>query len=416
MAGIAAYGAYVPYYRLQRAAIGAALGAGGGKGTRAVASYDEDATSMGVEAARIAMKAANGIAPQAVFFATSTPPYLDKTNAAAIHAALGIARVDRCVRPHRVAAVGGRRAADGQHVTGSGADRAGRRPHGPTRRCRRARRGRRRGRVPLHRHDVRRPSPRRGRRPRHRDRRVPRPLAAARRRCLPRLGRALRRARLRTPRGDRDQRRPEDGRRDSQRARLRDRERAPRPSRQASRRFDRGATRGDRRRSHERDRQSRRRAVRHRARRRPRPSRAEPDHPVGEPLRRRRRRRPAHHRRARRLPEPPRQHRRASRSPPGATTSATRPTSHGVASCSASHRDVPIPNAPRPRRHCGPSRGSTGSSDRSARHAVPDTCRPPASACGVARSIKRSPNGSPTSPRRSPRTQSTGWRSRCRRP
>ncbi|RPI09409.1 MAG: hydroxymethylglutaryl-CoA synthase family protein, partial [Actinobacteria bacterium] len=90
MAGIAAYGAYVPYYRLQRAAIGAALGSGGGKGTRAVASFDEDATSMGVEAARIAMKAANGIAAQAVFFATSTPPYLDKTNAAAIHAALGM--------------------------------------------------------------------------------------------------------------------------------------------------------------------------------------------------------------------------------------------------------------------------------------------------------------------------------------
>ena len=63
MAGIVAYGAYVPYWRLQRAAIGAALGSGGGKGTRAVASYDEDATSMGVEAARIAMKAANGIAP-----------------------------------------------------------------------------------------------------------------------------------------------------------------------------------------------------------------------------------------------------------------------------------------------------------------------------------------------------------------
>ena len=59
MPGIAAYGAYVPYYRLQRAAIGAALGSGGGKGTRAVASFDEDATSMGVEAARIAMKAAN---------------------------------------------------------------------------------------------------------------------------------------------------------------------------------------------------------------------------------------------------------------------------------------------------------------------------------------------------------------------
>ena len=90
MPGIVAYGTYVPYYRLQRAAIGAALGAGGGKGTRAVASYDEDTTSMGVEAARIAMRAAGDISPQAVVFATSSPPYLDKTNATAIHAALGL--------------------------------------------------------------------------------------------------------------------------------------------------------------------------------------------------------------------------------------------------------------------------------------------------------------------------------------
>ena len=70
--GIVAYGAYVPYYRLQRAAIGAALGAGGGKGTRAVASFDEDTTSMGVEAARIAMRAAPADMPPAVvLFATA---------------------------------------------------------------------------------------------------------------------------------------------------------------------------------------------------------------------------------------------------------------------------------------------------------------------------------------------------------
>ena len=52
MRGIVGYGAYVPYHRLQRSAIGAAPGAGGGKGSRAVASYDEDPTSMAVEAAR----------------------------------------------------------------------------------------------------------------------------------------------------------------------------------------------------------------------------------------------------------------------------------------------------------------------------------------------------------------------------
>ena len=41
MNGIVAYGAYLPYFRLDRKAIGETLGTSGGKGTRAVASYDE---------------------------------------------------------------------------------------------------------------------------------------------------------------------------------------------------------------------------------------------------------------------------------------------------------------------------------------------------------------------------------------
>jgi 3-hydroxy-3-methylglutaryl CoA synthase/uncharacterized OB-fold protein len=91
---IVAYGAYVPYWRLQRSAIGAALGAAGGKGTRAVASYDEDVTSMGVEAARIALQSAPDVQSAGVLFTTTSPPYLDKTNATAIHAALGFDPVD----------------------------------------------------------------------------------------------------------------------------------------------------------------------------------------------------------------------------------------------------------------------------------------------------------------------------------
>jgi hydroxymethylglutaryl-CoA synthase len=91
MQGITAYGAYLPYWRLQRSVIASALGSAGGKGTRAVASYDEDATSMGVEAARLAVRAApDGVVPGGVIFATSIPPYLDKTNATAIHAALAL--------------------------------------------------------------------------------------------------------------------------------------------------------------------------------------------------------------------------------------------------------------------------------------------------------------------------------------
>jgi 3-hydroxy-3-methylglutaryl CoA synthase/uncharacterized OB-fold protein len=89
--GIVSYGTYVPHARLRRAAVGAALGSGGGTGTRSVASYDEDSTSMGVEAARRAVGASPAaVHPAAVLFATTSPPYLDKTNANAIHAALGL--------------------------------------------------------------------------------------------------------------------------------------------------------------------------------------------------------------------------------------------------------------------------------------------------------------------------------------
>ena len=89
MHGLLAYGTYVPQYRLDRSTIAQALGVSAGKGTRAVASFDEDSTSMGVEAARAAVRGA-GITPAAVYFATSDPGYLDKTNATAIHAALGL--------------------------------------------------------------------------------------------------------------------------------------------------------------------------------------------------------------------------------------------------------------------------------------------------------------------------------------
>ena len=89
MRGLLAWGAYVPYARLDRKAIAAALGASAGAGTRAVASYDEDSTSLGVEAARSALRRVS-VMPEAVYFATADPAYLDKTNATAIHAALDL--------------------------------------------------------------------------------------------------------------------------------------------------------------------------------------------------------------------------------------------------------------------------------------------------------------------------------------
>lgn len=88
---IVAWGTYLPIHRLDRGLIGAALGAPAGVGTRAVASYDEDTTSMGVEAARNALANLPAeFAPQRIIFATANPAYLDKTNATAIHAALGL--------------------------------------------------------------------------------------------------------------------------------------------------------------------------------------------------------------------------------------------------------------------------------------------------------------------------------------
>ena len=89
MNGILSAAAYVPYWRLDRKSLAEALGTPGGGGTRAVASYDEDTTSMAVEAARLALRGV-GVAPRAVYFATSDPAYLDKTNATAIHAALDL--------------------------------------------------------------------------------------------------------------------------------------------------------------------------------------------------------------------------------------------------------------------------------------------------------------------------------------
>ena len=92
MRGIVGYGAYLPHWRLQRAAIGQSLGSGGGRGARSVASYDEDSTSMGVESGRIALAAVpDGLRSPACWPSPRpTPAYADKTNATAIHAALGL--------------------------------------------------------------------------------------------------------------------------------------------------------------------------------------------------------------------------------------------------------------------------------------------------------------------------------------
>jgi hydroxymethylglutaryl-CoA synthase len=86
--GIIGWGTYLPYRRLDRTTINAVAGVGGGRGHRTVASFDEDTTTMGVESARACMRTCPDVAPASIWFSTTVPAYLDKTNATAIHAAL----------------------------------------------------------------------------------------------------------------------------------------------------------------------------------------------------------------------------------------------------------------------------------------------------------------------------------------
>ncbi len=89
MRGIISAAGYVPFRRLDRGDIAKTFGSGGGKGTRSVASYDEDTTTMAVEAARLARRSAPPNTNfDALWFSTANPAYLDKNNASAIHAAL----------------------------------------------------------------------------------------------------------------------------------------------------------------------------------------------------------------------------------------------------------------------------------------------------------------------------------------
>ncbi len=88
--GISSYGAYVPFNRLQRSAIADALGVRAAGGERAVASYDEDTVTMAVEAARGCVAGADKSDVSALYFATTEPPYQEKSNAATVHAALGL--------------------------------------------------------------------------------------------------------------------------------------------------------------------------------------------------------------------------------------------------------------------------------------------------------------------------------------
>jgi hydroxymethylglutaryl-CoA synthase len=87
MVGIVSYGAYVPIYRLNREAIGAMWNKGVAKGEKAVANADEDSITMGVEAVIDCLHGMDRSQVDGLYFATDSPPYIEKQSASIIRAA-----------------------------------------------------------------------------------------------------------------------------------------------------------------------------------------------------------------------------------------------------------------------------------------------------------------------------------------
>lgn len=96
--GITAIGTYVPRLRLRRSSIAAAMGwlapglANAARGERTLGFWDEDSTTMGVEAARDCLSPSGAPVSRddlsTLVFATTTPVFAERQNASIIHRAL----------------------------------------------------------------------------------------------------------------------------------------------------------------------------------------------------------------------------------------------------------------------------------------------------------------------------------------
>ncbi len=86
--GLVSVGGYVPRYRLSGKLLAQVWGSGGGE--RAVANYDEDALTMGSEAALTALAGRDPARIGACFFASTSAPYLEKSNATLLATAVDL--------------------------------------------------------------------------------------------------------------------------------------------------------------------------------------------------------------------------------------------------------------------------------------------------------------------------------------
>ena len=87
MAGIAAYGAYIPRYKLCSETAG-----WNSRQERAVANFDEDSVTMAVAAGADCLAGRDRAGIDGIIFASTTPPYAEKQCAAIVAAALDLRR------------------------------------------------------------------------------------------------------------------------------------------------------------------------------------------------------------------------------------------------------------------------------------------------------------------------------------
>ena len=95
MPGITSYGVYIPYYRLNRAEISKSWGTYQVPGEKAVANFDEDTITMGVEACRDCLKSSEKASVNGLFFASTTFPYAEKQSSSLVAAVLDLDRTTR---------------------------------------------------------------------------------------------------------------------------------------------------------------------------------------------------------------------------------------------------------------------------------------------------------------------------------
>src|SRR5262249_60556399 len=84
MAGIVAFGTYVPRYRLARELIAQQWGQPAMGGEKAVAGHDEDSLTLAVNAALNALPDGTARDLDAIYFASTTPPYREKQSAVTV--------------------------------------------------------------------------------------------------------------------------------------------------------------------------------------------------------------------------------------------------------------------------------------------------------------------------------------------